>query len=68
MGHGLDPIVQWSLWAKLGKMDRKDFSEEYEKLVRKNFEAKREKIDKATEQRVKDSEEELWKLVQVVLK
>jgi hypothetical protein len=49
-------------------MDQKDFGEAYEKLVKKNFEAKNQKIDKETEKRVKDSEQDLWKLVQVVLK
>jgi hypothetical protein len=67
-GHGLDSIVQWSLWTRIEKMDQKDFAEAYEKLVKKNFEAKNQKIDKETEKRVKDSEQDLWKLVQVVLK
>lgn len=67
-GHGLDSIIQWSLWAKLEKMDQKEFVDAYEKLVKKNFEAKNQKIDKETERRVKDSEQDLWNLVQVVLK
>jgi hypothetical protein len=67
-GHGLDAVIQWSVWARIEKMNQKEFGEAFQNLVRKNFEAKKQKMDKATEKRVQESEQDLWKLVQAVLK
>jgi hypothetical protein len=67
MGHGLDAIVQWALWAKIEKMGEKEFMDEFTKLAHKNYVARNQKWDKDAQKRVADSRQELWKLVQVVL-
>ena len=67
-GHGIDSIIQWSLWAKIEKMGEKEFMDEFMKLVHKNYEAKKQKWNKDAEKQVRTSGQELWKLVQAVLK
>ena len=66
--HGLDSIIQWSLWAKIEKMGQKEFMEEFTKLVHKNYEAKKQKWDKEAQQTVAASGQDLWRLVEAVLK
>lgn len=67
-GHQFDSILQWSLWAKIEKMAQKEFMEEFTKLVHKNYEAKKMKWDKDAQKKVEASGQDLWKLVQIVLK
>jgi hypothetical protein len=67
-GHQFDSILQWSLWAKIEKMAQKEFMEEFTKLVHKNYEAKKQKWDKEAQKKVEASGQDLWKLVQIVLK
>lgn len=68
LGHGLDSVIQWSLWAKIEKLGQKEFMEEFTKIVHKNYEAKKQKWDKETQKKVEASGQDLWKLVQIVLK
>lgn len=65
--HNVDSVIQWSLWASLEGMDQKKFHEEYFKLVRKNYEAKKMKWDKDAERMIEASAVELWSDVQRVL-
>jgi len=67
-GQSLDSIIQWSLWARIEKMGPKEFMDAYMKLVHKNYEAKKEKWNKDTEKIVEASGQDLWKMVQLVLK
>jgi len=66
-GHGLDDIIQWSLWAKIEKMDEKEFMQQYMNLVHKNYEARKMKWDKNAQAMVETSGKDLWKMVQAVL-
>ena len=65
--HGLDSVLQWSLWSKLEELNDKKFMEEFNKLVHKNYDSQKRKWDKAAEQQADASGRELWKLVQTVL-
>lgn len=65
--HGLDSVLQWSLWSKLEKLSDKKFMEEFNKLVHKNYDSQKKKWDKAAEQQADASGRELWKLVQTGL-
>jgi hypothetical protein len=65
--HGLDSIIQWSLWTRIEKLDEKKFLDEFTKLVHKNYDAQKRTWDKAAEKDVDGSGRQLFKLVSTVL-
>jgi hypothetical protein len=65
--NGLDSVIQWSLWARIEKLDEKKFLDEFTKLVHKNYDAQKRKWDKAAETEVGGSGRQLFKLVATVL-
>jgi FecR protein len=62
----LDGAIQWTLWASRENMSQKDFHEQYTNLVEHNYEAKKQKIDKALKEKIERSGQDLWTLVQTI--
>jgi hypothetical protein len=67
-GHSMDSVIQWSLWSKIEGMEEKKFMEEFNKLVKKNYEVQKKKWDKTSEQQTEQSGHSLWGLVSQVLR
>jgi len=63
----LDNIVQWMLWAHIEQMNEKRFRDEFIDLVKKNYEAHKQKWDKEAEKRTEQMAQDCWMTVQKVL-
>jgi hypothetical protein len=64
----VDGIIQWSLWVRIEKLKEKEFKEEMTKIAHKNVEAQKKKWDKQTEKAVEASANDLWHIVDTILR
>lgn len=65
--QSLDSSLQWTLWRSREQMKQKEFLEEYHKLVQKNYEAKKQKIDKPLKEKIERSGSELFATTETIL-
>jgi hypothetical protein len=63
----VDGIIQWALWVHIENLNEKEFHKEFFKIVEKNFEAQKKKMDKDTKRTVENLSRDLWTKVDAIL-
>jgi hypothetical protein len=64
----IDGIIQWALWVHIENLNEKEFHKEFFKIVEKNLEAQKKKMDKDTKQAVENLSRDLWTKVDAILR
>jgi FecR protein len=64
----IDGIIQWALWVHIENLNEKEFHKEFFKIVERNFQAQKKKMDKDTKRTVENLSRDLWTKVDAILR